>query len=92
MIADRTTGLLLEGASYSGSHLTLNDGQSVRLRPSQLRWVQVEPSSNRSSSAVNLPIYLNNDRNDVLFTVDLPFDEVAGNLVAMRAVCLTAGG
>ena len=39
---------------------------------------------------VNLPVYLNNDRSDVLFTVDLPFDRSAGALVSTRAVCLTA--
>jgi dynein heavy chain 1, cytosolic len=41
---------------------------------------------------VNLPVYLNNDRSDVLFTVDLPFDKGVGSLVSTRAVCLTASG
>jgi dynein heavy chain 1 len=41
---------------------------------------------------VNLPVYLNSDRSDVLFTVDLPFDSAAGRLVATRAVCMSAGG
>jgi dynein heavy chain 1 len=91
-VADGLIGLLLEGAAYSGNRLALNNGQSVRLGPSQLRWVQVEPSSNPSNTTVNLPVYLNNDRNDVLFTVDLPFEGAGSNLVAMRAVCLTAGG
>ena len=40
---------------------------------------------------VNLPVYLNSDRSDVLFTVDLLFDSAAGSLVATRAVCLSAG-
>ncbi|KAI4519311.1 dynein heavy chain [Schizophyllum commune Loenen D] len=82
-------GLVLEGASWSTDKLVLNDGQSVRLNPSQIRWVQTDEAS--SENLVNLPVYLNNDRRDVLFTVDLPFDESAGALVAMRAVCLTAG-
>lgn len=85
-------GLMLEGAAYSGNRLSLNNGQSVRLGPSQVRWVQVEPSDNTKNSMVNLPVYLNTDRSDVLFTVNLPFEAVGGNLVAMRAVCLTAGG
>jgi dynein cytoplasmic 1 heavy chain len=85
-------GLMLEGAAYSGSRLSLNNGQSVRLAPSQLRWVQVEPSDTSKNSTVNLPVYLNTDRSDVLFTVNLPFEEIGCNLVAMRAVCLTAGG
>ncbi|KAI0639011.1 dynein heavy chain [Trametes polyzona] len=82
-------GLVLEGAAWASDKLVLNDGETVRLGPSQLRWVQSEePVSN----AVNLPVYLNGDRNDVMFTVDLPFDSAAGALVATRAVCLTAGG
>ncbi|KAF8528024.1 dynein heavy chain protein 1 [Hysterangium stoloniferum] len=85
-------GLELEGATLSGSKLLLNNGQSVRLGPSQLRWVQVDPTSESRPLLVNLPVYLNNDRSDVLFTVNLPFEEADTNLVAMRAVCLTAGG
>lgn len=83
-------GLALEGASWSIDKLVLNDGATVRLNPSQIRWVQSDDSSTRN--LVNLPVYLNNDRSDVLFTVDLPFDNSASSLVAMRAVCLTAGG
>ena len=69
--------------------LTLNNGESVRLNPSQIRWVQSEETT---PNRVNLPVYLNGDRSDVMFTVDLPFDAAAGALVATRAVCLTAGG
>lgn len=84
------TGLVLEGASWANDHLVLNDGESVRLNPSQVRWVQADEAS--QEGVVNLPVYLNDDRSDVLFTVDLPFDRAASGLVASRAVCLTAGG
>jgi len=83
-------GLVLEGASWTNDRLILNDGDAVRLNSSQLRWVQVDESNQQG--LVNLPVYLNNDRGDVLFTVDLPFDTASGSLVATRAVCLTAGG
>ncbi|KAL0950615.1 hypothetical protein HGRIS_007406 [Hohenbuehelia grisea] len=82
-------GLVLEGAQWASDKLALNDGATVRLNPSQIRWVQANDTS--SLNLVNLPVYLNSDRSDVLFTVDLPFDESAGALVSMRAVCLTAG-
>jgi len=84
-------GLILEGASWANDRLVLNDGDSVRLNPSQLRWVQVDDPIDTRGLA-NLPVYLNSDRSDVLFTVDLPFDSAAGSLVATRAVCLSAGG
>ena len=74
----------------------------MRLNPSQIRWVQQDETTASATGAaaaaaeggtmVNLPVYLNGDRSDVLFTVDLPFDSTAGALVATRAVCLTAGG
>lgn len=79
-------GLVLEGASWVTDKLELNQGESVRLNPSQIRWVQ---SNDVARGSVNLPVYLNSDRSDVLFTVDLPFDGSAGSLVATRAVCLT---
>ncbi len=82
-------GLVLEGAAWASDKLVLNDGETVRLGPSQIRWVQSEEVV---PNAVNLPIYLNGDRNDIMFTLDLPFDSSAGALVATRAVCLTAGG
>jgi len=80
-------GLVLEGASWATDKLELNQGESVRLNPSQIRWVQ---SNDAPKGLVNLPVYLNSDRSDVLFTVELPFDGSAGSLVATRAVCLTA--
>ena len=82
-------GLVLEGAAWATDKLVLNDGETVRLGPSQIRWVQTEETA---PNRVNLPVYLNGDRSDVMFTVDLPFDSAAGSLVATRAVCLTAGG
>ncbi|KZT42722.1 dynein heavy chain [Sistotremastrum suecicum HHB10207 ss-3] len=84
-------GLLIEGASWSSDHLVLNQGESIRLGPSQIRWVQVEDVQ-RTKRMTTLPVYLNADRSDVLFTIDLPFEQDAGHLVAMRAVCLTADG
>jgi dynein heavy chain 1, cytosolic len=86
------TGLVLEGASWTTDKLTLNDGETVRLNPSQIRWVQKDETKAAEDATVNLPVYLNGDRSDVLFTVDLPFDSGTGALVATRAVCLTAGG
>ncbi|KAI0271628.1 dynein heavy chain protein 1 [Gloeopeniophorella convolvens] len=85
-------GLVLEGAAWVEDQLVLNQGESVRLNPSQVRWVQADDSDSSPATFVNLPVYLNNDRSDVLFTVDLPFDKGAGALVSTRAVCLTAGG
>ncbi|KAG1889346.1 dynein heavy chain and region D6 of dynein motor-domain-containing protein [Suillus subluteus] len=88
-------GLILEGACWDAENekLILNDGQAVRLNASQVRWVQDDFSNTEQpTDLVTLPVYLNNDRSDVMFTVDLPFDRHSASLVAMRAVCLTARG
>lgn len=85
---------------YKDGKLCLNNGESVRLGKAQVRWVQrLDPSSDApnghladASPPVNLPVYLNSERSDVLFTVDLPFELGVERLVAIRAVCLTAGG
>jgi len=90
-LANLFVGLVLEGASWVDDQLVLNQGESVRLNPSQVRWVQAD-DADPTVTFVNLPVYLNNDRSDVLFTVDLPFDKSAGSLVSTRAVCLTASG
>lgn len=81
-------GLKLEGATWSGSGLALNDGRAVSLGPSQLVWRKAETSAEVGVSA-NLPVYLNGDRADVLFGVDLK-TEVARDIMAQRGVCLTA--
>lgn len=85
-------GLVLEGSSWLTDKLTLNAGESVRLGASQIRWVQSDGKEDASADVVSLPIYLNNDRSDVLFTAKLPFNQADRHLVAMRAVCLTADG
>jgi len=86
-------GLVLEGATWSSDQLMLNNGESIRLNPSQIRWVPIDSVDvERGTMTTTLPVYLNSDRGDVLFTVSLPFDGSAGSLVATRAVCLTAGG
>jgi len=82
-------GLHLEGALWSSTCLSLNDGSSVPLGPSQIRWTQIGESVEQAA-AVTLPVYLNSDRTDVLFTVELPFLDRERHLVPMRAVCLSA--
>jgi len=93
-------GLTIEGATYSGGKLCLNSGESVRIGRAQVRWVQKVGTEKdvpngdivQTSPSSSLPVYLNSERNDVLFTVDLPFEQGVEHLVAIRAVCLTAGG
>lgn len=86
-VADMS-GLKLEGADWSGSGLSLNDGRAVALGASQLTWRKTDMINERTKT-VNLPVYLNGDRADVLFAVDL-VSVLGQDAVAQRGVCLTA--
>ncbi|WVR09001.1 hypothetical protein IAU60_006061 [Kwoniella sp. DSM 27419] len=81
-------GLSLQGASWSGRHLALNDGGAVSLGPCHFIWQRRDELSSRADT-VNIPVYLNNDRSDVLFSVDLEAGGESQAVVAQRGVCLT---
>ncbi len=87
-----TPGLKLEGASWIKNRLSLNDGQTVSLSTSQLTWRKQEENDKvrAKKSMVNLPLYLNSDRSDVLFSIDVETDGVSEAVVAQRGACLTA--
>ena len=77
---------------WDGDKLTLADGDAARLGPSQLLWTEESDNSALVRGKATLPVYLNSDRSDVLFTVDLPIEKNAGVLITLRAVCLKADG
>jgi dynein heavy chain 1 len=81
-------GLRFEGADWSESGLMLNDGRPVALGLSQLTWRKTDTIDDKAKT-VNVPVYLNGDRADVLFAVDL-VSALGQDAVAQRGVCLTA--
>jgi dynein heavy chain 1 len=82
-------GLKLAGATWSDGRLKLSDGQPVSLKASQITWTKREVET-KKQEGVNLPVYLNGDRSDVLFSIDLDTDGVGQDVVAQRGLCLTA--
>lgn len=87
------SGLILEGSTWKDDHLLVSDGDSIALGRGQIRWVLASDQSDKASlPLVNLPVYLNSDRSDVLFTVNLPFATNDASMSVVRAICLTAGG
>jgi dynein heavy chain 1 len=87
--ADKLPGLRFEGAAWKSGRLALNDGQSTVLAPSQITW-QKDDAIRKRNQLVNLPVYLNGDRADVLFSVDLETEGLSQAVVAQRGACLTA--
>ncbi|KAJ2638163.1 dynein heavy chain [Coemansia sp. RSA 1286] len=94
------SGLKIEGATWSleQSALALNDGSAERLEACYLAWKhrgqhQAEPQSSESNDLVNVPVYLNIDRSDLLFEFSLPIDSARGvrsSAVVQRAVAVVA--
>lgn len=80
-------GLTLEGADWSNGHLSLNDGGSSSLRPSQISWSREKTDE---TTSILLPVYLNSDRTEVLFTVTLDTNGLNYAEVIQRGVCLKA--
>ncbi|EIW66046.1 hypothetical protein TREMEDRAFT_35527 [Tremella mesenterica DSM 1558] len=81
-------GLKLEGAGWKEGKLTLNDGESTSLGTCQIRWYKINTLPNLETS-VNIPVYLNKERKDVLFSVDLSTTGLSQAIVAQQGVCIT---
>lgn len=85
------SGLKVEGASWRNGHMELNDGETEALKTCQLVWRKSDsPTGAAGGSTVNVPVYLNSDRSDVLFSVDLECGGCDQAEVAQRGVCLIA--
>ena len=69
------SGLVLEGAAWSQSTacLALSDAIRSPLPPTMFKWYNADevPSVPESQTMVTLPVYLNDSRLKLLFTVDL---------------------
>jgi dynein heavy chain 1 len=81
----------LESAAWSAGRLILNNGQAVPLGPSQLTWRKRDsiPATKGQAVVVDLPVYLNADRSEVLFGVELETDGQSQGVMAQRGACLT---
>lgn len=62
-------GLKLQGAQCKNNQLLLTSTIMTDLPLTLLRWVRVGPDY--KSSKLNLPVYLNSNRAELLFTIDL---------------------
>ncbi|KIR72005.1 dynein heavy chain 1, cytosolic [Cryptococcus deuterogattii CA1014] len=82
-------GLTLQGASWTSGRLQLNEGQATLLPPSLLTWRRRDKVPQTSGATmVNLPVYLNGDRSDLLFSVDLETEEEGVDVFAQRGAAL----
>ncbi len=84
------SGLVIEGGSFVGGVLKLNDGEEVSAGPCQIRWQLANKAGPSPKSAVTLPLYLNGDRDKVLVAVDVEVSGASESLVIQRGCCFKA--
>jgi dynein heavy chain 1 len=82
-------GLKLEGADWTASGIQPNEGESHARQSAYIVWHKAGGTVN-SSTTVNLPVYLNQDRASVLFSVNLEASGCDKAEVAQKGVCLSA--
>ncbi|KAK9719430.1 dynein heavy chain [Basidiobolus ranarum] len=84
-----TTGLKLEGAEWDVDHLNLSTIPSTKLQPSQIRWIKkIDISSDVRDNQVPLPVYLNGDRSDLLFTAYVNANIQQSNIISQRGIAI----
>ena len=62
-------GLILEGAGWDGKVLVLSDKTSNTLSPVRFVWTKTKPEVPSGTIALEIPSYLNANRDEVIFTV-----------------------
>ncbi|KAM9964742.1 hypothetical protein ACTFIW_004524 [Dictyostelium discoideum] len=69
-------GMALEGAVWNNDQLTPTDILSTPISIATLTWKDKDdPIFNNSSSKLSVPVYLNETRSELLFSIDLPYDQ-----------------
>jgi hypothetical protein len=83
----------LEGATLSNKALTLSNDISMPLPPTLFKWKHKTSDKEESASksdTVALPVYLNDTRADILFSIDLAVpSNVPQNVWYQRGVALS---
>ncbi|RWS31185.1 Dynein heavy chain: cytoplasmic-like protein [Leptotrombidium deliense] len=69
------TGLKLQGAEAKKNKLYLTNTIMTELSVICLRWIRSTGDEKKATKKVNLPVYLNSNRSELLFTVDLETGE-----------------
>lgn len=84
------TGLKLQGAVCTNNKVNLSTNIVNNFNISVIKWTRINPASSApTTSRLNLPIYLNSTRAELLFTINLDTDQNE-NLFYMRGVAILA--
>jgi len=69
------TGLKLQGASCKNDVLSLSSHVSNDLPVATIKWSREQNATNANMSKINLPVYLNATRSELLFTLNLESEQ-----------------
>lgn len=84
------TGLKLQGAICKNNKISLSPNIVNNFNVSVIRWSRESDTADVTSSGkINLPIYLNSTRSELLFTIKMDTDQ-SENLFFMRGVAILA--
>jgi len=85
------SGLKMEGAKWETDMLQLTTEPSNKLQLTQLRWIKrQEALLEMAENRVPLPVYLNSDRSDLLFTVYVTANPDEKAMICQRAIAIVA--
>ncbi|CAG8531180.1 10166_t:CDS:10, partial [Acaulospora colombiana] len=78
------SGLKLAGAIFKDNEIKLDTNPLNKLEFSQIRWVLKSKSAPVTDTTINLPVYLNEDRSDLLFIINANAKPSEKNKVTQR--------
>ncbi|RIA96574.1 dynein heavy chain [Glomus cerebriforme] len=82
------TGLKLAGAEWKNNILRLVTSPFTKLDKSQIRWVLKSKEIETNDQSVQLPVYLNEDRSDLLFIINSSTKKEDKNKIAQRGIAV----
>jgi dynein heavy chain 1 len=86
-LAYRVRGLKMEGGKWNETEVCLTSEPSVKLPKTAIRWIKKEQKQD-IQNVVELPVYLNSDRADLLFTISVPANAEQKDQIPQRAVAV----
>ncbi|CAB4481707.1 unnamed protein product [Rhizophagus irregularis] len=82
------SGLKLAGAEWKNDQIRLVPSPFTKLDKSQIRWVLKSKEVEITEQTVQLPVYLNEDRSELLFIINSSAEKEDKNKVAQRGVAV----
>lgn len=76
------------GAEWKNDQIKLVTSPFTKLEESQIRWVLKSEVAETSDQTAQLPVYLNEDRSDLLFIINAKANKEDRNKVTQRGVAV----